>query len=128
MAKYLELLRYRACILPTTATPFYLEPAAILNEGHHLIISRHEIGAAVLSDQDGAAGIAQSRGFIPVPSIDMSIQEPRSKGIACAQDILYLYREARHIDAHSTLCARHKMDSGACSAAFLHEYARSQVQ
>jgi hypothetical protein len=40
--------------VPTTM----LEPTVILNEGRHLIVGGHEVGTAMLGDQDRATGIA----------------------------------------------------------------------
>ncbi len=52
-----------------------LESTMDLNKAHYFIVSWHKIGAAMFCNQDGATSIAQSRGFIPIPSLNQAIEE-----------------------------------------------------
>jgi len=53
--------------------PHELESTVVLNEGHHLVMSGHKVGAAMLGDQDRAAGVAQTCSLVPVPSFNQAV-------------------------------------------------------
>src|SRR6266480_3050150 len=88
-----------------------LEPTLVLNKGHDLFIGWHEVCAAMPGNQDCAAGVSEAGGFIPVPSLDETVQETRGKCVTSAQDIFHLHRETWHLDLRSNISIRYKMDS-----------------
>src|SRR5438876_1547094 len=82
---------------------YTLHASMFLNKRHYLIVGRHEVGTAMLSDQDRTTGVGQACSLVPVPALDEAAQQPGGKGIPCSQDILYFHGEAGHINLGGTV-------------------------
>src|SRR5579863_5874789 len=82
----------------------------------------------MLRNQDRTTGIGEPCGFVPVPAIDETVEEPGSKGIASPQDITHLDGKARHINMRIRASVRAEMHCCTCRAAFLREYSWSEVK
>ena len=72
----------------------------VLNKSHYLFIGWHEVGTAMFGDQDCTTGISQASSFVPIPSVDKTVQETRGKCITSAQDVFNLHRETWDLDLH----------------------------
>src|SRR5258708_8214037 len=121
------LIHVRPPIVPET-TSRELESTVVLNERHHLVVGGHEVCAAMLGDQDRAAGIPQARSLVPVPSTDETVQETRGKCIAGAQDIFHLHRKAWHLDLRGRTPVGYDTNHHAYRAALLCEHTRPQAK
>src|SRR5438270_13994828 len=95
----------------------FSETAVLVDKRHHLVIGRHEIGAAMSGDHDGPAGIAQPRRLVPVPAAQMAKQKARRKRIAGTQNIGDLHRESGYIDGCRGLHRTAQMDPCTVGAA-----------
>src|SRR5437763_4074947 len=86
------------CPFTTRLRVLKLESTMVCNKRHHLVMRGHKVGTAMLRDYDCATGIRQARGLVPVPALNETIKEARSKGIAGPQDIAHLDGKAWHVN------------------------------
>src|SRR6266851_1985209 len=98
----------------------------LLDEGHHLVVGGHEVRAAVFGDDDRSAGVAQSRGLVPVPAAQVSEQKPGGEGVARAKNVGYLDRETRHVQRRRRLGRAAQVHARAVRAALFHQHARPE--
>ncbi len=53
----------------------------------------------------GSASIAEAGGFVPVPAVQVAVEESRAERIAGSKDVRDVYREASHIDRFARVIA-----------------------
>src|SRR5438876_10125145 len=82
---------------------YTLHASMFLNKRHYLIVGRHEVGTARLGDHDGATGVGQAGGRVPVPPLDEAAEQPGGKGIPGPQDTEHLHGEAGCVDLGGTV-------------------------
>lgn len=69
----------------------------LFGEGHYFVVGGHEVCTAMLRYQDSSTGISQAGSLVPIPSLDIAIDETGGKAIARTQDITDFDRKARHV-------------------------------
>src|SRR5207247_1219660 len=99
----------------------------VLHKSHYLFIGWHKVCAPMFGDQDRATGISQACSFVPVPSVDNTIQETRSKCVTSPQDIFHLHRETWHLNLRSNISISFKMNRKTCYPAFVRKHPWSKA-
>src|SRR5439155_7784174 len=70
--------------------PRCLKPAVLAGERDRLVVRRHEVGAAVLRDDDRAAGVAEPRRLVPAEPLHVAVEETGGERVAGAEDVVHV--------------------------------------
>src|SRR5437660_1067351 len=89
-----------------------------------LLERRHEVGAAVLGDDDRAARVPEPRSALPVPAVHVAVQEAGRERVSGAQDVLHVDGEAGDLEGRSV----GGPDAGAVLAALLHDGRGAEIE
>jgi hypothetical protein len=72
-----------------------LETAPVIDKFQHFVFVTHEVGAAVSGDNNSPAGVPHARRFVPIPTMDQTVNKTAGKSVASPQNIVNIDRETR---------------------------------
>src|SRR5215204_2395960 len=68
-----------------------LEPSSFVDKAENLFCKRHEVGAAMASNDDCAARISHSRGPIEIPALQVAVKKASGKSVTRSKHVAHFY-------------------------------------